>query len=156
MSFQTPTSGNELLWTRQEALCLESRASRPVLGCISHQECGWWAQAAPGLPSVPPRNSHVSPWIWQQLPLALLCTICQLGKLPGHSSCPFPTGTPAGAGSRLSPSILQLQPESCLCLPAFSGITWLGVSALCPVAGLAAEPGLQLAGKGREAAGSGL
>lgn len=41
-----------------------------------------------------------------------------------------------------------LQPDSSLCLPASSGINWLGVTAPCPVPGLAAEPGLQLAGKG--------
>lgn len=87
-----------------------------------------------GCPRTPHPHSCVSLWTWQQLPPALLSTICQLGKLPGHSPCPFPTGTPAGAGSRLSPSVLQLQPSSCLCLPAFSGVNWLRVRALCPVA----------------------
>lgn len=153
MSFQTSTSGSELVWTRQEALCHEPRASSPVLGYISHQECNWWAQAAPGFPSLP--GTPVSlPGLgssFHQLCSAQFA-VCCLGNLPGHSSCPFPT-FPVGPGNKLSPNVLHLsvlQPDSCLCFPSFSGINGLRVSALCPVAGLAAVPGLQLTGKGRE------
>lgn len=123
VSFHTPTS--EVNWSGldREALCHESRASCPVLGCSSHSECDWWAQAAPRTP-LPPRNSHVSPWTRDRLPPALLSPIFQLGKLPGHSPCPFPTGTPAGAGNGLSPSVLPSLRAPAQLLPVPSCLFW--------------------------------
>lgn len=152
--FQTSTSGSELAWTRQEALCHELRTSSPVLRCISHQECNWWAQAAPGFPSLP--GTPVSlPGLGSSFHQLCSAQFASWETSLGTALAPFPT-FPVGPGNKLSSNVLHLS----VLLPVLSFFFWdKWAWSECSVshgwAGSRAQDAADRERKGKEAAGSG-
>lgn len=157
VSFQTPTSGSELLWTRQEALCHESRASRPVLECISHQEhdCGLrLSQDSP--------PSQELPCVWLELAAASTSSAqhnLPIGKTPWAQPLPLPQWSPSRSWEQAQPQRSAAPCALAWLLPVPSCLFWdelarseCSVSRGC--AGSRAWAAAGREGKGRGAAGS--